>query len=99
MNEVLTLTLSFLMGIGVGLFFFGVLLWAVKRIPNAKHPFALLVSSFFARLFLAIFSLFLISQYSGWKGLLIATAGFVLTKFVFIRLEKPEREILERVEG
>lgn len=99
MNNLVSITFSFLMGIGVGLFFFGVLLWVVNRTPKAKHPSMLMISSFFTRLLVASFALYLISKYSGWQGLLAATAGFVLTKFVFVKFEKPEKEIAERAKG
>jgi F1F0 ATPase subunit 2 len=86
---ILELTVTFITGVGLGLYFFGVLLWTTNRIPHSRFPFILTAGSLVIRFAGALAVFYLLSRLSGLAGILAALFGFILTKFVFIRMVKP----------
>jgi F1F0 ATPase subunit 2 len=86
MNEYWLIFLGFLGGIGIAVLHFGGLWLTAKQISRQKRYITLLTGSFFIRLALAALGLYLILTLTGAFGLLAATAGFILTQLVFVRL-------------
>ncbi|WP_462324316.1 N-ATPase subunit AtpR [Desulfoplanes sp.] len=76
-----------LAGVGTGIFFFGGLLWTVRRIQDAKRPHTLVWSSFVARQVVTASVLFLVckDQWEHWTAALI---GFVVVRTLMIKGQK-----------
>ena len=86
-------TLSLFIGIGLGLFFFGLLLWTTNRIPYSKYPVVLTMGSLTVRLAAALGVFYFVSQITGWQGILSAVIGFLLVKLTFIKFVKPQSKV------
>jgi F1F0 ATPase subunit 2 len=80
----LTLALPFVVGIALGLFFFGGLWWTVQRIPTAEFPGALALGSMVIRTLITVAGFYWIMDGS-WERLLAAAAGFLLARVVMVR--------------
>ncbi len=87
--QVLALAMAFTAGLGLGLFYFGGLWLTVRRLPTAKHPFRLMLGSFFLRLGISLVGFYLIISGSlgvpGLAPLLACVLGFLLLRSFVIR--------------
>lgn len=80
-STVLSLGLALLVGIGLGLFYFGGLWLTVQRLPTIRHPALLMLGSFLMRT-LAALSGFYVVMNGSWARLLICLAGFLTIRTV-----------------
>jgi F1F0 ATPase subunit 2 len=79
-----TLTLLFIIGMGVGLVFFGGLWLTVRALPTAKYPTALALASFWGRTALTVVTFaWLLSR--DWKSVLMLLLGFLGGRLVVAR--------------
>lgn len=74
----------FLVGAVLGLIFYGGLWLTVDRLPTARHPVWLTLSSFWVRAGVVIFGLLLVIK-GGWQHGLIVVVGFTAARFSFSR--------------
>ncbi len=83
MINILTIVAIFFAGILLGLFFFGGLLWTVRRGLSAKHPALLFLSSWLVRIGVVVGVFFLVFN-GRWERLLVCVAGFLVARIVVI---------------
>ncbi|MDZ7700434.1 MAG: ATP synthase subunit I [Deltaproteobacteria bacterium] len=84
------LTVSFLMGAGLGIFYFGGLYWTIQRLPGAKVPGYWILGSFLVRSALCVAGFYVIMG-DDWKKLMAGLAGFFLVRVISVRWVKPVR--------
>jgi F1F0 ATPase subunit 2 len=81
---ILMLGLPLVVGVGLGIFFFGGLWWTVQRIPTAEFPGALALGSMMIRTLITVAGFYWVMDGS-WERLLAAGAGFVFARLVMVR--------------
>lgn len=75
----LDVVLALAVGAGLGLWFFGGLLWTVYRLPRARHPVVLALMSFAVRVAVVVAGLiWLVDRH--WASLLAALVGFLAVR-------------------
>ncbi len=85
--------LAFGAGIILGLLFFGGLYITVQKLETSKNPALIMILSFILRMAVLVVAFYFISK-GGYKEVLFALAGVILTRFVMtfrMRGEKEER--------
>jgi F1F0 ATPase subunit 2 len=85
--------LAFGAGMILGLLFFGGLYITIQKIETAKNPALIMILSFMIRMAVLVVAFYFIAQ-SGYKEVLFALAGVIITRFVMtfrMRGEKKER--------
>ncbi len=75
------LILSFVAGIGLGLFFFGGLWWTVQIMTQRDKPYAVFIASFIFRTAAVLAGFYLLLIWS-WQYLLAAMVGFLVSRTV-----------------
>lgn len=83
--------LGLLIGVLVGLAFFGGLWYTMRRLPQSRHPAALAFSSLAARLVVASVGLYLAVRGGSMAGALGAIAGLLLVRIALTRAPKATR--------
>lgn len=89
-GDLLYLVLAFAGGIGLGIFYFGGLWMTVQRLPTARRPVFMSLSSFFGRLALVLAGFYFIMG-AHWERLVVCLLGFLCVRFVLVRWWGPER--------
>lgn len=85
--------LAFAGGIILGLLFFGGLYLTIQKLESVKNPALIMMLSFVVRMGILLFAFYFIAK-SGYKEVLFALAGVILTRIVMtfrMRGEKEER--------
>lgn len=72
-------------GVLIGLAYFGMLWWTVRRMSSARHPAALVAGSFLIRTVAAAAAIVLVSG-GEWIPLLAVVAGFLVARTILIRV-------------
>src|SRR5674476_1130194 len=85
MNELLHLALALLAGLLLGALFFGGLWWTVLKGVSARQPALWFGASLLLRTALVLGGFYLVSG-ADWKRLLLCLLGFIVARFVVIRL-------------
>lgn len=89
------LSIAFIAGIVLGLFYFG-LLWAtVRRIPHARHPALLVLGSLAARMAVVI-AVFYFVMNGRWERLAACLLGFLIVRQVMIARIRPNRRTAQQ---
>jgi len=79
------LILAFTGGLGLGFWFFGGLLWTVRRVSRIRHPVLFLFLSFAIRMcVLLVGAIWLAGRH--WQLLLAALLGFVMVRLVMLHV-------------
>ena len=81
--------IAFLIGIVLGVLYFGGLYLSVERLNRVKHPSILMVLSFILRMGLLVVVFFYISK-GGYKDILFTLGGLILVRFIMIFRVKKE---------
>lgn len=84
MTDGLTLLLSGLAGVIIGLVFFAVLWWTVRHVLTSARPGLWQVASILARMSFAVFAFYLVGG-QDWQRLLVCLVGFVIGRMVVLR--------------
>ncbi|MCK6512699.1 ATP synthase subunit I [Myxococcota bacterium] len=79
------LLLSFVLGVGIGLFYFGGLWWTTQQVPHRRSPALWLLGSFALRTLLAGVAFYLVMQGRP-ERLLVCLFGFWIARYVCIRV-------------
>ncbi|MCB0617967.1 MAG: hypothetical protein KDC32_05765 [Saprospiraceae bacterium] len=87
MNDPLMLTLTFLTGALLGLFFFGGLWWTIQKGMYSKTPALWFLGSIILRTTVVLAGFFYISG-GEWQRILTCLLGFVLARSVLVRLRQ-----------
>lgn len=85
------LSVPLIVGIALGIFFFGGLWWTVRKGTVAANPALWFFVSFVLRTGVALAGLYFISA-GDWQRLLAALAGFVLARMVITRFAPAPQE-------
>jgi F1F0 ATPase subunit 2 len=85
--------MAFLVGLGLGVFYFGGLWLTVKQLPGMKHPYRLIFSSLFMRLGISLYLFYLLigGELKGENiaSLLICFLVFLIIRSILIIYLKP----------
>ncbi|QLQ32711.1 MAG: ATP synthase subunit I [Candidatus Thiothrix singaporensis] len=85
------LTLPLIVGLALGMFFFGGLWWTVRKGSVATNPALWFFTSFMLRTGVALAGFYAIAA-GDWQRLLAALAGFVLARMVITRFAPAPQE-------
>jgi F1F0 ATPase subunit 2 len=92
MNETLTLLLTFVTGVLLGVMFFGGLWWTVRKGVSSKQPAFWFFGSLLLRMSITLAGFYFIAR-SHWERLLLCLLGFVMARIIVTWLtraaEKP----------
>jgi F1F0 ATPase subunit 2 len=87
MIDIVTMITVLFAGLLLGAFFFGGLLWTVKRGLSSKHPGFWFLGSWLVRIIVILGSFYLVSA-GGWERMLVCASGFFIARFIVIRLTR-----------
>jgi F1F0 ATPase subunit 2 len=79
-----------MVGMGLGIFYFGGLWVTVKRLPGAPSPGLLALGSFFVRMVVVLSGFYLVMD-GHWEKLLASVLGFFIVRAASVRLARPPR--------
>lgn len=79
-------------GFALGLLFFGILWLTTGKILHSEHPMAWLLGGFVLRMALVLPALYWLTD-ARWQNLLTCLLGFMLARFVVIRLTARGRQV------
>jgi len=91
MNEYVTLALAWAAGLLLGAFFFGGLWWTVRKGVSARRPALWFLISSLLRTGILLAGFYFISG-NRWERLVAALLGFVIARFIVMRLTAPPAE-------
>ena len=91
MNEIVYMILAFIVGLFLGIIFFGGLWFTVKKLVTSKIPALLFLGSFILRVGITLTGFYYISSGS-WQRLLICVAGFITARYSVIYFTKSNKE-------
>ncbi len=88
------LILAFLVGVGLGTFFFGSLWLTVRRLSEFRRPGLVMMGLFVARMTVVVVGIYFVGVYlvaqERWRLILVCLGGLVLARTVLIRWLRPE---------
>ena len=87
MNETILMILAFAAGIVLGIIFFGVLWFTVKKSMTSKTPALWVLGSFFFRISITLLGFYFVGG-GNWQRLLICLGGFIIARFLVIHFTK-----------
>ncbi|MEO6669595.1 MAG: ATP synthase subunit I [Ferruginibacter sp.] len=87
MNEISNIILPFIVGLLLGVLFFGGLWLTVKKLTASKMPALLVLGSFFFRVSIVLIGFYFIGL-GDWRKLIVCLAGFILSRFAVIHYTK-----------
>jgi F1F0 ATPase subunit 2 len=91
MNETVSLGSALVMGVLIGLIFFGGLWWTVRKVVSVKHPAFWVFASLMLRMTIALAGFYFISE-GHWERLPVCLLGFFIARLVVTRLTSPPAE-------
>ena len=93
----MTSIIAFIVGSGLGLFYFGGLWLTVQQLPITKHPYRLMLFSFLFRMGISLFILYLIlggnTKLYNVVSLLACFLGFLIVRTIAILLIRPRSRV------
>ena len=93
----MTSIIAFIVGSGLGLFYFGGLWLTVQQLPITKHPYRLMLFSFLFRMGISLFILYLIlggnTKLYNLVSLLACFLGFLIVRTIAILLIRPRSRV------
>ncbi len=87
MTDTPMLVLACAAGGALGAVFFGGLWWTVRAGVAARHPARLFLGSLLVRMGIALAGFYVVSR-GQWERLLLCLVGFIIARFVVIRLTR-----------
>lgn len=87
MSDIIYMILVFIVGIALGIFFFGGLWFTVKKAVTAKIPAIWFFGSFILRVSIVMLGFYYISP-GGLQPLIVSLIGFIVARFVVSYLTK-----------
>ena len=91
MNSILFLALALMAGILLGSIFFGGLWWTVRKGVFSKSPALWFLGSMLLRMSLVLAGFYFVGR-GDWVRLVICLLGFVVARFIVMRLTRPPVE-------
>jgi F1F0 ATPase subunit 2 len=93
MNNNFFLILAFIAGTALGIFFFGVLWFTVKKLVQSKRPALWFLGSLILRVGITLTGFYFIAHGS-WQRMLVCLLGFITARFIVIRLTMDNKKQL-----
>ncbi|MEO7765843.1 MAG: ATP synthase subunit I [Ferruginibacter sp.] len=87
MNEILNIVMPFIVGLLLGVLFFGGLWFTVKKLAASKTPALLVMGSFVFRISIVMAGFYFIGL-GDWKKLVACLIGFVVARTAVIHYTK-----------
>jgi F1F0 ATPase subunit 2 len=78
------LSLAFVAGLALGVFYFTGLWQTVKKMPSSEHPLRLIIGSFALRMIIVLTAFYFIMG-GHWERLAMGLLGFIFIKVVLTR--------------
>ena len=78
--------LYFIIGLGLGLFYFGGLWLTIKNMNQVRSPIVLTLGSYILRIAAVIFILIYIARQGEWENILILLVGFIVSRIFLSRI-------------
>ena len=91
MNNFLFLVLALVVGLLLGTIFFGGLWWTVRKGVFSKSPALWFLGSMLLRMSLVLAGFYFVGR-GDWVRLVICLLGFVVARFIVMRLTRPPVE-------
>jgi F1F0 ATPase subunit 2 len=91
MNEIVALVFASVTGVFLGVVFFGGLWWTVRKGVSSKQPALWFFGSLVLRVAITLAGFYLITG-GRWQRLLLCLSGFIITRFIVMRLTRPEKK-------
>jgi len=91
MYETLTQMLALITGVFLGAVFFGGLWWTVREGISSRHPALLFLASLLLRTSVTLAGFYFIGR-GHWERLVICLFGFVIARFIVMRMTRPSSE-------
>ncbi|TET33717.1 MAG: ATP synthase subunit I [Planctomycetota bacterium] len=85
------MSLAFGAGLGLGVFYFGLLWLTVRKIGSAARPASLIFLSFALRMGVVLTAFYFIVD-GGWERLVACLLGFIIMRTLFLLRLKPNVE-------
>lgn len=86
--------LYFIIGLGLGLFYFGGLWLTIKNMNQARSPIVLTLGSYLLRIAAVFFVFIYIARQGDWGNILILLVGFMVSRIFLSRMiGKPKKDI------
>jgi len=85
MNETGMILITLILGILLGLFFFGGLWWTTKKGLLSKTPALWFLTSLFVRIGIVIIAFYYLSR-GHWERALICLIGFIIARTIIMRI-------------
>ncbi len=95
MNDKLYMVLIFVVGLAMGVLFFGGLWLTVKKAVTATNPALVIFASFICRMGIIMIGFYLVGK-NNWQHLLIALFGFIIARLLVIHFTKAKTIITEK---
>ena len=84
--------LYLIIGLGLGLFYFGGLWLTIKNMNQVRSPIILTLGSYILRIAAVIFVLIYIARQGDWGNILILLVGFIVSRIFLSRIiGKPKK--------
>lgn len=90
-NDLFHLTTAFAAGVILGAFYFYGLWLTVQRLPSARRPVVMSLSSFFGRLAVLLVGFYFVTA-GQWQRLLVCLIGFLAARIVLVRVFGPKEK-------
>lgn len=87
MNEISNMVLPMIVGMLLGVLFFGGLWFTVKKLITSKTPALLMSGSFFFRIGIVLAGFYFVGL-DDWRKLIACLIGFLVARFAVIRFTK-----------
>jgi len=87
MNEISNIVLPFIVGLLLGITFYGGLWYTVNKLTASKMPALLIMSSFVFRIGIVLVGFYSIGI-GDWKKLVVCLVGFIVARFTVIHYTK-----------
>ena len=85
MNEINSLSLTLVIGISLGIIFFGGLWWTVQKGTESKHPALWFTGSFLLRVGIVLLGFYFIGN-RHWERMIVCLIGFILARIIVKQL-------------
>jgi F1F0 ATPase subunit 2 len=94
LSEIYGLSMAMVLGIGLGLFYFGGLWLTVQAVSKVNQPILLTLGSFLGRSAIILVGFYFLIG-AGWQQLVAGLAGFILARIILVKRWQPvvEKEI------
>jgi F1F0 ATPase subunit 2 len=96
-NELLSITLALVSGVGLGAIFFGGLWLTLLKLPTTRWPLLLALGGLIGRMGITLIGFYLVMGGS-WQRLIACVLGFILIRQLFIRRFQPTQSTPVSVE-